>query len=346
MPHPRPLRLEQLEDRTTPSTFGLPWPDPLALTISFAPDGTSAAGTPSNLFSRLNAKAPTPVWETVILRAFQTWAAKANLNVLFVTDGGEPFGTPGKPQGDLRFGDIRVGMAPLGTTALATAGPFLWSGTTWSGDNLFNSQADFSVAGGPVQYDLYSVALHEAGHVLGLGANDDPRSVMYDAYQNDGAGPAAEDVQAVQALYGPRLVPLTLPVIPIPVPSPGLTLPGLNTGLANPLNDTPALATPVLLLPTVVGQPQWNGIVPGMLGSLSGVDFYKVTPPLAYGNEPYNLLAMVWGTDTASVSARIDVYDAFFRPVAEQVIGNDHGSSPCSCPTPRAASRTTSRSAR
>ena len=82
------LHLESLEDRCTPATWNNPWPDAAHLTLSFAPDGTMIGGNASNLFQTLNAIAPTQTWETVILRAFQTWAAQANINLSVVADNG------------------------------------------------------------------------------------------------------------------------------------------------------------------------------------------------------------------------------------------------------------------
>src|SRR6516164_10655923 len=89
----RHLRIEQLEDRTVLSAFGVPWPDPEHLTLSFVPDGTQVGTAQSNLFQLLNAKYPTAVWENEILRAFQTWAVNANINIGMVPDSGLPIGT-------------------------------------------------------------------------------------------------------------------------------------------------------------------------------------------------------------------------------------------------------------
>src|SRR4051794_28036423 len=96
----RPLPLEQLEDRTVPAAFNVPWPDAPELTLSFAPDGTDAGGQPSALFRSPNARIPTHAWQEAILRAFQTWAIAADVNVGVVADGGQPFGTLGLKQGD------------------------------------------------------------------------------------------------------------------------------------------------------------------------------------------------------------------------------------------------------
>src|SRR5439155_7695371 len=98
----RSLLLERLEDRCTPATWGNPWPDAAHLSLSFAPDGTAVADHASELFRALNAVAPTKAWQLEILRAFQTWAVNANINLNVQSDGGQPFGTSGPLQGDAR----------------------------------------------------------------------------------------------------------------------------------------------------------------------------------------------------------------------------------------------------
>ncbi|MCL5745995.1 MAG: matrixin family metalloprotease, partial [Acidobacteria bacterium] len=51
--------------------------------------------------------------------------------------------------------------------------------------------------------DLFTVALHEAGHALGLGHSDRPGSVMYPYYRL-GASLTDDDIAGIQALYGSR----------------------------------------------------------------------------------------------------------------------------------------------
>jgi hypothetical protein len=195
--------LEQLEGRIVPSTLGAPWPDPGHLTLSFVPDGTAAAAGPSDLFAALDAQAPEGVWKETILRAFQTWASAANINVSVVADGGEPLGAPGAVEGDARFGDIRIAARPLPLNSLATATPFQPDGTTWSGDVLLNSSYPFAL-GGPGGYDLFTVMLHESGHVFGLPDSTDPTSAMDGGYLGPRPGPSAADVRLLQSLYGAR----------------------------------------------------------------------------------------------------------------------------------------------
>ena len=56
--------------------------------------------------------------------------------------------------------------------------------------------------------DLFSVALHEAGHAFGLGDTTDPTSVLYQFYSAR-TGLSQTDVTMLQSLYG-ALPQLTL----------------------------------------------------------------------------------------------------------------------------------------
>lgn len=192
--------VEALDARVVPATFGNPWPS-ANLTLSFVPDGTDVNGAPSRL-SEVFAGIPTDVWQGEILRAFQTWAVAANVNVGLVADDGSPLGAPGSPQGDVRFGDVRVAAVPLAPNAAALALPYDATAGTRSGDVWFNSSLPFSV-GGATGSDIFTVALHEAGHVLGLDETDDPTSALFDEAVTR-YGLSADDVATLISLYGPR----------------------------------------------------------------------------------------------------------------------------------------------
>lgn len=197
----RRLQVEYLEDRTVPTTFGLPWPDASRLSLSFAPDGTAVDGQTSALFSTLSAL-PEDVWKTEILRAFQTWAINGNINIGLVADGGQEFGVTGAAEGDSRFGDIRIGARAM-PVHLAMNSPFSMLNATRAGDVLLNTGVAFGV-GDPSVYDLYSIMLNEAGNVFGIADSYDPSSAMYEYYTGLRTGLTADDIAALQALYGPR----------------------------------------------------------------------------------------------------------------------------------------------
>jgi hypothetical protein len=196
---PRPLKLECLEDRDVPSAnvWGVPWPDGQHLTLSLAPDGTNISGVGSTLSSVVLAEAGSG-GELALLEAFQTWAQYANINFGLVGDGGEAFGIGKAIQDDPRFGDIRIGAIPLASDVVAITSPFDYF-NEYSGDVVLNSAQPIGST-----YNLYTVALHEAGHALGLPDNNDPTSVMYEYYNGTNGSLSASDIAAIQSLYGPR----------------------------------------------------------------------------------------------------------------------------------------------
>jgi len=307
IPRRRPL-LEPLEGRRLPATFGVAWPDPGHLTLSFVKDGTPVGSAPSALASTLDARMPTALWQRTILSAFQAWADLANINIGLVPDGGLPAGRPGPLQGNPNFGDIRVSARPLSADELAIATPFDLSGN-WSGNVVLNSAALFSVGGAN---DLFSAVLHEAGHVFGLEHNPaDPASAMYPTQAVVHAGPSASDAEALRALYGARQ--------PDAFESP--------SG-----NDTFATATPLVFVdPATVagsmppsvdssgslygagrgkGAPPW--VAAADISSLGDTDVYAVKAPAGGGA----LAAVVRAAGVSLLTARVTVYDASGAVVA------------------------------
>jgi hypothetical protein len=193
--------MEGLEKRDLPATWGTPWADPQHMTVSFAPDGTGVFGQSSTLFRQLDSQLGAGGWEETILRAVQTWASEGDINIGLVSDGGEPVGTAGAAQGDPRFGDIRISAAPLAPGVVAIGSPYDPSTGTISGDIIINSDADFNPSDSG-SYDLYSIVLHEAGHVFGFADSSDPSSFMYNVYNGPVTGLAPGAAAALQALYG------------------------------------------------------------------------------------------------------------------------------------------------
>jgi hypothetical protein len=283
------LNLEQLEDRTTPATFGVPWPDAPHLTLSFAPDGTAVGGQASQLSQLLDQFSSSPAWQTAVLRAFQTWAVQGNINIGLVPDGGQAAGTTGPVQGDARFGDIRLVATPQSPAVIAAGLPFDVTAGTWAGDVNLNTAFRIG-AGGGADYDLYTVMLHEAGHVLGLDESSDPASVMYGQYLGPRTGLSAGDVSALQALYGARA-------------------PDAND--AHSPNDTFNAATQLQIDGDPTGKPRAVS-TDGDVTTLNDVDIYRVATHVNVGGLTVRLR-------TAGISqlvARLTVYDAAGNVVA------------------------------
>ena len=49
---------------------------------------------------------------------------------------------------------------------------------------------------------LFTVAIHEVGHLLGLGHSQDPSAVMFSRYSSGKEQLTQEDIQAIQTIYG------------------------------------------------------------------------------------------------------------------------------------------------
>ena len=277
---------EALEDRSLPTTFGVPWADPEHLTFSFVADGTQTPLGTSSLSQVLNSAGTSAQWKLEILRAFQTWAVNANINIGLVTDGGQVLGAVGAVQGDARFGDIRVAAVGLSPDVLASTSPFSWTGTTLSGDMVLNASAPFGIGSA---YDLYSVALHEAGHAFGLDHDHDhdEASAIHSGYEYQ-TGLSATDIAHLQALYGARRADAY----------------DLAGG-----NDTVARAT--ALQRSSVSQL----LATGDLTTMSDVDYYKFTAP-ALTAMLSNVTVRLKTEGLSLLTARVTVYDSAGRVVA------------------------------
>lgn len=198
------LSVEGLEGREVPATFGIPWANGTALTVSFAPDGADVDGSASELHALMARSGLSPaVWQKEILRAVQAWVARADLNVGVVADDGSPLGAGGLSQADPRFGDVRIFAVPLSSGVLAITTPPGDLAGTRTGDIVLNSSYNFGVRAG-ARWDLYTVFLQEFGHALGVGNSPNPSSAMYEFFQGRRMGLSAEDVGRVRDLYGPR----------------------------------------------------------------------------------------------------------------------------------------------
>jgi hypothetical protein len=293
---PRARRLgtefESLEARTLPSTFGVPWADPGHLTLSFTPDGTSTPIGPSSLSATLNKTAIPAAWQREILRAFQTWAVHGNINVGLVADGGQALGTAGAVQGDTRFGDFRIAAAALSPGLVASASPFNWTGTTFAGDVLFNSSQPFRLGSGGSGFDVFTVALHEAGHAFGLDHDEHGADTVMNAGYVFSPALSTDEITDLQAMYGVRTA-------------------DAFEGRTN--NNTLARSS------VLAGRPISSGtrfLADGDLATMSDVDCFKFTA--SAGTTTVRLQAK----GLSLLLGKVTVYDSAGRPVAAGFTGD------------------------
>jgi predicted Zn-dependent protease len=170
--------------------------NPFDITISFAPDGTNVGGYRNELFADLSQLAPPDDWQAIIVDAFQEWLQWIDADATVVRDQGAAFGTLGDVRGDSRFGDVRIAALPLLSDVIAVSLPRFAPAGTWAGDILFNSQSPLLT-----REELFAVALHEAGHVLGLRHSDDPSSPMFSHGIPASASPTMSDISQLRQLY-------------------------------------------------------------------------------------------------------------------------------------------------
>jgi hypothetical protein len=185
-----------------------------------------------------------------------------------------------------------------------------------AGDMHFDDSESWRIG---TDTDVFSVALHELGHSLGLGHSDDPSDVMYPYYKrvstlNSGdvaavqtlyaAGPAAASVAApVPAASAPASLPAPTPAptpapVPTPAPAPGGTKdtapPTLN--ITSPGGSTASTSAAAL---TFSGTASDNVAVAGVTwktntgssGTASGTTKWTASIPLLDGSNTVTVTA-------------------------------------------------------
>ena len=234
------------------------WNNSQPVSISFAPDGVTWDNGITNVVnSQLNSEFGGNGWQSVVVRALQTWAVSANLNFVEVGDGNYGFNAAGASQGDARFGDIRVGGYNFGPTSTIadTYGPPP-NGTTAAGDMVLNTAFNFSPS---AKFDLQTIALHELGHSLGLGESPQPSSVMYTYFSGVRQSLSSYDVEGIQAIYGPRT-------------QDQFQSQGRGTNAGNAVDLTPYLNS--------AGQTEYGGV---SLATIGDVEYFSVVAPATNG---------------------------------------------------------------
>lgn len=147
-------------------------------------------------------------WKQEIVDAFGVWATASGgvLNFSEVVDSGDDFGAAGA-----------TGMIRISSHAFDGAGSILGhayypprndlqftdysGGYTGFGDLHFDTAENWTI--GNTGTDIFTVALHEIGHSLGLAHSDDTGAVMYPTYSyNAGRSLGADDIAGILANLG------------------------------------------------------------------------------------------------------------------------------------------------
>ncbi len=208
-------------------------------------------------FGSITPKVPALLVQSEIVRALTEWSKYTNVTfqpslassprtvvIKFVSGAhGDPFPFDG-PGGILghTFYPVPINAEPI------------------AGDMHLDADENWH-AGGDI--DIYSVALHEAGHAIGLGHSDKPGDVMYPYYRSRSTL-SANDIGAGRTLYGAPNGGGAIPVTsggPSGGPSGGVT-PNPNPATLRLVADSPpqtTQATSVAVTGTVSGgTPPWT----------------------------------------------------------------------------------------
>jgi hypothetical protein len=169
-----------------------------------------------------------------------------------------------------------------------------------AGDMHFDADENWHAGSG---VDLFSVALHEAGHALGLGHSDQLGAVMYPYYRMS-TGLTSDDIAGIQDLYGaagegtggtpsnppsnPSNPPATTPTTPSnpsPTPSPAGTPPALTITVpaATIVATTAASLTVSGTAASNAASVRWS-TSNGDTGLASGTTAWSASVPLLVGN--------------------------------------------------------------
>ncbi len=196
--------------------------------------GAGKAATVGYVFSQMTSQLTPSAAEAAIERAMGEWAkvvevtwqqgsdptAPQTVNILFATyahGDGYPFDGPGGVLAHTFF------PAPPNPEPIA-------------GDMHFDDSETWKIG---ANTDLFSVALHELGHALGLGHTDDPSAVMYPYYQMV-TGLSPLDVSTVQTLYAAQSGTPVTPPAPVPPVIPVAASLPLTLTMTAPASSTTA----------------------------------------------------------------------------------------------------------
>lgn len=194
---------------------------------------TLGGGDPlEDIREKIDAQFGAGAFDAAVQRAFDTWAAAADLNFVQVADPGTPFAGATTP--DIRIGAYHFPIGDFaGGAGWGPPGDDLNFPDALAGDLALNDRNRFTIASGPegsalptdngaYLNDVEGLLLHELGHTLGLGHSDVPDGVMcgyiwpgdvFDGsacdYTHVNHELAPDDLAGIREIYGPAAVPMS-----------------------------------------------------------------------------------------------------------------------------------------
>jgi len=267
------------------------------------------------VFTAMSAKLPVDGAQSEIARALQEWAKNANVH--FVPGGS---GTGNQTVSIMFAQGVHGDNYPFEPDSPVLAHTFFPSPMDpepLAGDMHLNEDQDWHIGS---DIDLYTVALHEAGHALGLGHTDDPTTIMY-PYYRFGAGLSSGDIAGVQALYGSP-DSATPPVTPPVTPPPSLPAPSaLSLTIANPAGTSvTTTASSIPISGTASGgtgnlQVVWSDNQGGSGPATGSANWSVASVPLAMGANTIMIVATDAVGNSASQSITVTRQAASTPPV-------------------------------
>jgi len=223
---------------------------PVAQAVALIDQGWDGPGLGSAAlnyaFVHVTEKQPAGAVESEIVRAMSQWAQYAQLTYSQASNASAP-----RTLAVLFATGAHGDAYPFTPGVLAhTFYPVPTNPEPIAGDMHFNDAENWNIG---ADIDVFSVALHEAGHALGLGHSDNPADVMYPYYRRV-SGLAQGDIGAILQLYAAQ---------------PGTGSAGAPTAPATPVPPPPlALSAAPPVTPTTAPSIAMSGTVSGGAGTI------------------------------------------------------------------------------